>query len=115
MPGLPSWPDDHGQVIGRGSFSPYHPRCLMIDHLDSKSLSPTNSKLWSRRSRVVLRAFQPPCGPPCGLPSCPIRPCRSPVTQSTQFVPVHYLQSVLPTWNSRSPYKAHSTHILPAV
>src|ERR1700682_957029 len=26
MPGLPSWPDDHGQVIGRGSFSPGHSR-----------------------------------------------------------------------------------------
>src|ERR1700724_4186607 len=63
MPGLPSWPDDHGQN-GRVLFSPGHPRYVMIDPVDSKSLSFINSRPLSRRSRVVLWALQPPCGRP---------------------------------------------------
>src|SRR5882762_8067188 len=60
MPGLSSWPDDHGQVTGQGSFSPDQPRYLMIDPPDCKSLPPLNSKLLSRRRGVVFRTFPPP-------------------------------------------------------
>src|SRR5216684_7597120 len=70
MPGLSSWPDDHGQVTGQGSFSPDQPRYLMIDPPDCKSLPPLNSKLLSRRTGVVFRIFRPPCD----QPSTSIRP-----------------------------------------
>src|SRR5260370_14573034 len=64
MPGLSSWPDDHGQVTGQGSFSPDQPGYLMIDPPDCKSLPPLNSKLLSRRRGVVFRTFRPPCDQP---------------------------------------------------
>jgi hypothetical protein len=48
------------------------------------------------------------------LPSCPTHACGSPATEFTNLVSTTTYSRSL-TWSSPSPYKTHSTHILPAV
>src|SRR5271169_6841248 len=114
MPSLPSRPDDHGQVTGQRSFSPDHPRYLMIGPLDSKSPLPMKSKLSSRWSRVVVRTLQLPCDQPStshlvllALTQVPEHSPPSP-SRSLRMVCSPFSQITLP-------YKTHSAHILPAV
>src|SRR5712691_8128094 len=67
MPGLPLWPDDHGQVIGQKSFSTGHRRSPMIDSLRLQIAAAT----WTRSCRVaggVLSYL------PCDQPSTPVLP-----------------------------------------
>jgi len=110
MPGLSPWPDDHGQVTGQGSSSPDRPRYLMIDPPDCKSPPPLNSKLLSRRSGVVLRAFRPPCDQP-NTSIMPHSCSPKPMNSVHRYVPIHYRRFVLPTRNFPSPYKTHSARI----
>jgi len=88
MPGLPSRPNDHSQVIGQGSFSPGHPRHFMIDPPDYKSLPSLNPKLLSRRWGVVFQAFRPPCpGRDYGLQCFGIRATGSRLFASSGRIP----------------------------
>src|SRR5271166_3824415 len=101
MPSLPSRPDDHAQVTGQRSFSPDHPTHLMIGPLDSKSLSPRDSKLLSRCGSFALRAVQLLHDQPSTshLVLLALTPAHehSPPSPSIQCS-----RSVLPTRNSRS-------------
>ena len=98
--------NDHSQVIGQGSFSPGHPRYLMIDPPDSKSLRSMNSKLLSRGNGLVLRAFRLPCDQPS---TSYLSPLMLPEAMNTlhRLVLIHYLSFVLPTSKPRLPYKTH--------
>src|SRR5437879_2367960 len=106
MPGMPSWPDDHSQVIGQGSFSPGHPRYLMIDPPESKSLPTMNSKLLSRRNSVALRAFPLPGNRPSTS-----HLAQLPLDESHEHsppTPSHSLPTAFaPNLESRSPFKTH--------
>jgi hypothetical protein len=43
-------------------------------------------------------------------PILPYSRLPKPIIADHQHLPIHYLQFVLPTSNSRSPYKTHSRH-----
>src|SRR5216683_5123602 len=106
MPGLPLWPDDHGQVIGQKSFSTGHRRSPMIDRSDSKSLLPHGLEAVESLEvccLIYLAISQ-------ALPSYPDP--RLPKIMSTVYgvAPIHQLQPVLPTSERPSAYKTHSVH-----
>src|SRR5258708_38378863 len=103
MPGLSSWPDDHGQVTGQGSFYPDQPGYLMIDPPDCKSLPPLNSTLLSRRRDVVFRTFRPPSYQ-LSTSIMPHSSSPKPMTSVDPYVPIHYLRSVVSPRYFHSPY-----------
>src|SRR5215471_20015085 len=53
MSSLPSWPDDRGQVIARGSFSPGHSRYVVIDPVRLQIAVSMSSRRSSLRNRVA--------------------------------------------------------------
>jgi len=110
MPGLSSWPDDHGQVAGQGSCSPDQPRYLMIDPPDCKSLAAPELEAVESEEGCCL------AGIPTTLRSAKhvhhAHSCSpKPMNSVHRYVPIHYRRFVLPIRNSPSPYKTHSARI----
>ena len=87
-----------------------HSRYVMIDPVRLQIAVSMSSRRSSRRSHVACSipnhawASQAP-------PILPTRACKTPGNTADQARSHHYLQSLLSTWDYRSPYKTHSTDI----
>lgn len=114
MSSLPSWPDDRGQVIGRVSFFHGHSRYVMIDPNATSNRCLHELEAVEPEESCCLQHSEPRLGQASPSHLAPLALAKPPETLPTEFVQITTSNLSFSTWKYLSPYKTHSTQILPA-